>query len=245
MGEIKRRKVFQVAAVYAVVAWLLVQIVATVEEPLGLPMWFDTGIIVLLAVGFPIALVFAWAFEITPDGIRSAGDSRASKGATASTSQRLTYVTHGLVLLAVGFLVVDQYLLDRGGEPNRSARDASSPSEASTSPVRRYVTNLGSTQAIGNSGLAAQLAISSDGRRIAYVLRPGDRELSQLFVRQLDEIEGKPLANTAGAENPFFSPDGEWVGYFTDTTDRGGPAVPLANTAIAPGGFWRLDDAMT
>ena len=59
MREIKRRKVFQVAAVCAVVAWLLVQIVATVEEPLGLPAWFDTGVIVLLMVGFPIPVILS------------------------------------------------------------------------------------------------------------------------------------------------------------------------------------------
>ncbi len=69
LGEIKRRKVFHVALVYAAVAWLLVEIVATVEEPLNLPGWADTLIIVLLAVGFPIAIVLAWAFQISPDGI--------------------------------------------------------------------------------------------------------------------------------------------------------------------------------
>ncbi len=52
LGEIKRRKVFQVAAVYLVVAWLLIQIVATVETPLNLPEWVDTLVILLLAIGF-------------------------------------------------------------------------------------------------------------------------------------------------------------------------------------------------
>ena len=62
LGEIKRRKVLRVTAIYAVVAWLLVQIVATVESPLRLPEWVDTLVIVLLAVGFPIALVLACAY---------------------------------------------------------------------------------------------------------------------------------------------------------------------------------------
>jgi len=69
VGEIKRRKVFQVAVVYLVVAWLLVQIVATVEEPLSLPDWFDTAVIVLLAVGFPVSLVIGWAFDLTLHGM--------------------------------------------------------------------------------------------------------------------------------------------------------------------------------
>ena len=68
LGEIKRRKVFQVSVVYAVVAWLIIQITGEVSEPLNLPGWLDTVVIVLLAVGFPIAVVLAWAFDITPEG---------------------------------------------------------------------------------------------------------------------------------------------------------------------------------
>ncbi|HEY5622365.1 MAG TPA: hypothetical protein VIV14_01305, partial [Gammaproteobacteria bacterium] len=64
-----RRRVFQVVAVYAVVAWLLVQIVDVVNEPLNLPPWFDTVVIVLLAIGLPIAIVLSWAFDITPQGV--------------------------------------------------------------------------------------------------------------------------------------------------------------------------------
>ena len=70
LGEIKRRKVFQVAAVYAVVAWLIIQIIDVVGEPLGLPVWIDAVVIVLLAVGFPIAVILAWAFDLTPQGIK-------------------------------------------------------------------------------------------------------------------------------------------------------------------------------
>ncbi len=74
LGEIKRRKVFQVAAVYAVVAWLLVQIVDVVNEPLSLPDWFDTAVIMALAIGFPIAVILAWAFDLTPQGIKAASE---------------------------------------------------------------------------------------------------------------------------------------------------------------------------
>lgn len=69
LGEIKRRKVFQVAAVYAVVAWLLVQIVVSVEAPLNLPDWADTFVIVLVLIGFPLAIVLSWAYDLTPRGI--------------------------------------------------------------------------------------------------------------------------------------------------------------------------------
>ena len=64
LGEIKRRKVFQVAAVYAVVAWLIVQIIGVVNEPLNLPGWMDTFVIVLVIIGLPLALVLSWAYDL-------------------------------------------------------------------------------------------------------------------------------------------------------------------------------------
>ncbi len=88
--EIKRRKVLQVAAVYTVVAWLLIQIIDVVNDPLNLPAWFDTVMIVLLAVGFPIALVLAWAFDLTPAGVvrTPASDEVSETGVSLGTPQQ-------------------------------------------------------------------------------------------------------------------------------------------------------------
>jgi TolB-like protein/tetratricopeptide (TPR) repeat protein len=103
LGEIKRRKVFQVAAVYAVVAWLLVQIVDVVNEPLGLPDWFDTAVIMALAIGFPIALILAWAFDLTPEGIVK------DTGATSGSSRRIETVFIALLAVAVGTLLYREF----------------------------------------------------------------------------------------------------------------------------------------
>jgi predicted ATPase len=73
-AEIKRRKVFHVAAAYAVVAWLLIQVAGEIDDPLGLPDWFDTATIVLVTLGFPLALILSWVFDWTPHGVvRDAG----------------------------------------------------------------------------------------------------------------------------------------------------------------------------
>ena len=69
-GEIKRRKILQVAAAYAVVAWVVIQIVDVIIDPLGLPEWLDTVVILVFVVGFPIAMILAWVFDITPEGIK-------------------------------------------------------------------------------------------------------------------------------------------------------------------------------
>ena len=66
----KRRKVVRVAVVYSVVAWLIVEIVTAVEAPLNLPGWMDTFVIVLVLVGFPLALILSWAYDLTPTGIK-------------------------------------------------------------------------------------------------------------------------------------------------------------------------------
>lgn len=65
--ELKRRKVFQVAAMYAIVGWLLIQVADASSGNLNLPDWSITLIIVLVIAGFPLALVLAWAYDITPD----------------------------------------------------------------------------------------------------------------------------------------------------------------------------------
>ena len=100
--EIKRRKIFQVAAVYLVVAWLLIQIVATVEAPLSLPDWVDTLVILLLAIGFPVTLVMSWGFNLTPDGVVK---DQGSNEAERSGGRRIEYVLIGLLAVAMVWVI--------------------------------------------------------------------------------------------------------------------------------------------
>jgi hypothetical protein len=70
VGELKRRNVYKVAIAYAVVAWLLMQIATQVFPFLEIPNWAIRLVIMLLVLGFPIALIIAWAFELTPEGLK-------------------------------------------------------------------------------------------------------------------------------------------------------------------------------
>ena len=70
IAELKRRKVFKVGAAYLVVAWLVVQVGATVAPQLGLPEWAPRLVTLLVLLGFPISLVVAWMVDVTPEGIR-------------------------------------------------------------------------------------------------------------------------------------------------------------------------------
>ncbi len=78
-AELKRRKVFKVGAAYLVVAWIAIQVVATLAPQFQLPEWAPRLVTLVLLIGFPIALVMAWMFDITPDGVvRDAGDAAAA-----------------------------------------------------------------------------------------------------------------------------------------------------------------------
>ena len=69
IAELRRRKVFRVVAVYAIVAWLLIQIAETTFEPMGLPAWTVKLVITLAILGVPLACVLAWTFDVTPKGV--------------------------------------------------------------------------------------------------------------------------------------------------------------------------------
>ncbi|MFT5572545.1 MAG: adenylate cyclase [Cryomorphaceae bacterium] len=87
LQELNRRKVFRVAAAYVVLAWLLIQVVATILPTFEAPQWVAQSIILLLVMGFPIALIMAWAYELTPNGIsEDTGAASASNQNIESTN---------------------------------------------------------------------------------------------------------------------------------------------------------------
>lgn len=110
IGELKRRNVFRVAGVYAVVGWLLVQVGASLEEAVGLPPWFDGFVVSLLAIGFPIALIFAWAFELTPDGIKRTATVDANESITAQTGSKLDIVLVLALLIFAAAMMVPKFM---------------------------------------------------------------------------------------------------------------------------------------
>jgi TolB-like protein len=91
-AELKRRNVYKVAIAYGVVAWLLIQVSDTVFPRLNLPDWAVTLVIVLVLLGFPVAVVLAWAFELTPEGVVRAEDVAPNKSMTRKTGRKLTVV---------------------------------------------------------------------------------------------------------------------------------------------------------
>lgn len=103
--ELKRRNVFRVGAAYLVVGWVLAQVGDLAADNLAFPDWFMPMVLVVLALGFPVALFFAWAFELTPEGVKKTEDVAEDESVTTATGQKLNYVIIGALVLALGYFV--------------------------------------------------------------------------------------------------------------------------------------------
>lgn len=103
-NELKRRNVFRVGAAYAVVSWLILQVIDIALPRLGLPDWTITLVLVLLLIGFPIALIVAWAFELTPEGVRKTEDVEGNESVVRQSGQQLNYLIAVALVAALGFI---------------------------------------------------------------------------------------------------------------------------------------------
>ena len=111
--ELKRRNVFRVGVAYAVAAWVLLQVFDVVGEILELPAWGGKLILAMLVIGFFIALFVAWAYELTPEGMKRDDGVDPGPSVTTRTRRRLDGLITGLLLLAVAYLLFDNFYLDQ------------------------------------------------------------------------------------------------------------------------------------
>lgn len=90
--ELKRRNVFRVGAAYAVVGWLTIEVVDTLAPRMAMPEWVPGFFIMLVIIGFPIVLLFSWAFEMTPEGLKKTAEVEVDESITSTTGQKINYV---------------------------------------------------------------------------------------------------------------------------------------------------------
>jgi TolB-like protein len=124
-GELRRRNVFKVLVAYAIVAWLLIEMTATVFPALKLPDWTVTFVTALILISFPIILLGAWAFEVTPDGIKRTREVPLEHSVTRITGRKFDFAIITLLVLALVFMVVDNYVLR--DEPAAVVSDQTEP----------------------------------------------------------------------------------------------------------------------
>ena len=112
LDELKRRNVFRVGIAFIIVAWLLLQVVDILVPMLELPDWVGRLVLLLLLVGFPVALLLAWAFELTPDGIKRDKDVDRSQPTAGATGQKLNLLIIGGLVMAVGYFMWEREVRD-------------------------------------------------------------------------------------------------------------------------------------
>jgi hypothetical protein len=130
-AELKRRNVFRVGVAYAVGAWLLLQLTEVLSELLSLPTEIGPIVVAIVAIGFPIALFFAWAYEMTPQGIKREKDVDRNQSITQQTGRKLDRAIIALLAVALAYFVYESRFMDRGrGAETAGVAPATAPSEA-------------------------------------------------------------------------------------------------------------------
>jgi TolB-like protein len=107
--ELKRRNVFRVAIGYVITAWLLLQVVDLVLENVNAPDWVMQVFMLALAIGFPLAIFFAWAFEVTPDGVKREADVDRSQSITSQTGRKMERNIIIAMALALAYFAYDKF----------------------------------------------------------------------------------------------------------------------------------------
>ena len=115
--ELKRRNVFRVTIAYVIIAWLILQVGDTLAPALHLPESINTALAFFLILGFPLAIFLAWAYELTPEGLKRERDVDRTKSITHVTGRKLDSFIIAVLVLALGYFVFDKFVLD----PSRDA----------------------------------------------------------------------------------------------------------------------------
>ena len=111
--ELKRRNVIRVALAYSVIGWVLAQVAEFAFETFGAPDWVLKSVVVLLLLGLPVAIVFAWAFEMTPEGIKREKEVDRTASITPQTGKKLDRVIIAVLVVALAWFAWDKF-----GEPD-------------------------------------------------------------------------------------------------------------------------------
>jgi TolB-like protein len=110
-AELKRRNVFRVGIAYVIVGWLLAQVAEIAFDAFGAPEWVLKSVLFVLLLGLPLALFFAWAFEMTPEGLKLEKNVDRSQSITPQTGRKLDRIIIGVLAVAIGILLVDKFYL--------------------------------------------------------------------------------------------------------------------------------------
>ncbi|HSG98262.1 MAG TPA: hypothetical protein VLA11_09750, partial [Woeseiaceae bacterium] len=145
LTELKRRNVFRVAAAYVVLSWLILQMGDLLFDLMGLPEWANRIVLVILLLGFPVAVIFSWIYELTPEGVKKESAVDRTRSITPETGRKLNHITIGMIVLGIAVVGIDRFLL---------------PEQPTTQPVTE--TSPDAVTASGETS-AGEGAVTTDG----------------------------------------------------------------------------------
>jgi TolB-like protein/Tfp pilus assembly protein PilF len=132
-SELKRRNVIRVAVLYGVASWVLLQVGDLLFGVLGVPPWATRLLLGLLLLGFPLALIFSWVYELTPEGLKRERDVAPGESVTAHTARKLDLIVIVLVLAAIGLVAADRFLSRRTDTAGTAVAGSAAPGEQAQS----------------------------------------------------------------------------------------------------------------
>ncbi|MDA0992661.1 MAG: hypothetical protein O3A13_03400 [Proteobacteria bacterium] len=131
--ELKRRNVVKMAVLYGIASWLILQVADVLFDALELPSSWVRLVLAVLILGFPLALIFSWIYEVTPEGLQRESEIERSQSITHVTSKRLDYIIIGMLALAIG-LFAFQYIRPPTVEVPNNAPEAAVQAAALAAP---------------------------------------------------------------------------------------------------------------
>ncbi|WP_420434194.1 tetratricopeptide repeat protein [Hyphobacterium sp.] len=188
LSELRRRNVFRVAAAYLVVGWLLVQVTSVAIPALRMPDWTDTLVFFLLLIGFPVAVLLAWAFEMTPEGMKLTVSVPEDQSIAPKTGRKLDYaIAGGLALLIV--VIVWQQLASPGGLTERPLAARSGTDDGASVAVLPFADmSENGDQAYFADGISEEILnvlvripdLQVAGRTSSFAFRGQDQDLREI-----------------------------------------------------------------
>ena len=186
--ELKRRNVIRVAVAYCVATWVLLQIADLVLENIGAPDWVMQVFMLALALGFPIVIIFSWAFELTPEGLKLEKDVDRDKSITHQTANKLNRITVGLLLLVLVIIGVERLVFTDAPLPESTPADAIEVSDKSIAVLAFQDLSPAGDQAYFAEGISEELLnvlaqipdLKVAGRTSAFAFKEQVRDLREI-----------------------------------------------------------------
>jgi len=185
--ELKRRNVIRVGIAYLVAAWVLLQIADLVLENIGAPDWVMQALMLVLALGLPLVLLFSWAFELTPEGIKREKDVTPGESITRHTAHKLDRITVALLFVVV-LLVAAERLIPAADEPAQTAAAPAAVTDRSIAVLAFQDLSPGGDHEYFAEGISEELLnvlaqipdLKVAGRTSSFAFKDQNRDLREI-----------------------------------------------------------------